>query len=128
MHRLSILLLTAALLGASPARAMRAHDFIDADQRVSTAARGERPAVLVVEQAPDTPAPASADHDLLPPAPSPTPAAATTVSSPVPEPSGLAMLTLGLLLLFLQPHKRVERLLDEAECGHSHRNDRKNPV
>jgi len=105
MKRLALLILSAALLGASPAWAMRARDYIDADQRAKVTLAGERKAlVLTVAQQPQ--AAATSDAALLATPEQARNVAANPVLSPVPEPSGYAMLGLGLLLLLLKPSVR----------------------
>lgn len=111
MQRLTALVLLSAVLGAGPASAMRAHDYLDADQRGPVTLPAERPTVAItVADTSATPAtPAAADAQLAPPEQqSGSNAVATPVLSPVPEPSGLAMLACGLLLLLLTPFGRDE--------------------
>lgn len=105
MKRLALLILSTALLGVSPAWAMRAHDYIDADQRAKVTLPGEQEAlVLTVAQQPQ--AAATSDAALLATPEQAQNVAARPVVSPVPEPSGYAMLGLGLLLLLLKPSAR----------------------
>lgn len=115
MTRLSLLILSTAVLGLSPAWAMRAHDYVDADQRASVTLQHERARTTTIEAtldpAPAT-APATQDADLLPPHPQGQAATPPPAVSTVPEPSGSAMLICGLVLLLLQPHKHVERFKD----------------
>lgn len=110
MNRLSLLIVSAALLGASPARAMRAHDYLDADQRAGVTLGHKHATVATIEARLDA-VPAPAEHEAELPAPhaQPQAAAPAPVVSTVPEPSGSAMLVCGLVLLLLQPHKQVER-------------------
>lgn len=108
MKRLTALVLLSAVLGAGPASAMRAHDYLDADQRGPVTLPAERPSAAITVA--DTPPPqAAADAQLAPPdQQSGANAVATPMVSPVPEPSGLAMLACGLLLLLLAPFGRDE--------------------
>jgi hypothetical protein len=106
MKRLTALVLLSAVLGAGPASAMRAHDFLDADQRGKVTLPAELPHVAItVQAAPETPA--AADTSLAPLEPAPkSDAVATPVVSPVPEPSGLTMLACGMLLLLFATQGR----------------------
>ncbi|WP_166454938.1 PEP-CTERM sorting domain-containing protein [Duganella aquatilis] len=89
---------------------MRAHEFIDADQRVPVTLPSDRAtevismtpaldAAAVLTPAPEQPLAAQQQPQaVLPPA-----------ASPVPEPSGWVLMVLGMLLLFLvQPRKTEE--------------------
>lgn len=108
MKRLTALCLLSALLAAGPASAMRARDYVDADQRGKVTLPAELPHTAITMQAPPEPA---AEASLVQPEPEPAPktdAAATPVVSAVPEPSGLAMLACGLLLLLFVPYSRNE--------------------
>lgn len=100
-----IVILLCSVLCASPAWAMRAHDYIDADQRAKVTLRGEQRTPVVTVAAP-APTPNEADASLLPTAEQAQAAAAKSVVSPVPEPSGYVMLGLGLLLLLLRPSQQ----------------------
>lgn len=93
MRRRACFILFSVWCCASPAWAMRAHEFIDADQRVN------------VTLPPQEQQRASAFDEAWLPAPVPeqTAANAKPVLSPVPEPSGYAMLAMGLLMLLLMP-------------------------
>jgi len=93
MRRRAWFILFSVWCSVSPAWAMRAHEFIDADQRVN------------VTLSPQEQQRASAFDEAWLPAPVPeqTAANAKPVLSPVPEPSGYAMLAMGLLLLLLMP-------------------------
>jgi hypothetical protein len=107
MKRLTALvLLLSAALGAGPASAMRAHEYLDADQRgpvvLSTEPSG---AVSTMPAPPETSATADAQLALPERPPQPAEVAAPMVST-VPEPSGLAMLACGLLLLLFAPYGR----------------------
>lgn len=116
MQRLTALVLLSAVLGAGPASAMRAHDYLDADQRGPVTLPAERPTVAItVADTSATPATPAADAQLAPPEQqSGSNAVATPVLSPVPEPSGLAMLASGLLLLLLAPFGRdADQILPE---------------
>ncbi|MBV7538438.1 hypothetical protein KW842_21925 [Duganella sp. sic0402] len=111
MKQLFFLILCTALWGTSPAWAMRAHDYIDADQRTKVTLPGEQdPPVLTLErqlQASHAMEAAEVAEAALLPTPQQTQAAAVRpVASPVPEPSGVTMLGLGLLMLFLMPYKK----------------------
>jgi hypothetical protein len=111
MKRLFFLILCSALWGASPAWAMRAHDYIDADQRAKVTLQGEQdPPVLVLEQQLQASHAAEAgdvaEAALWPTSEQAQAAAVRPVASPVPEPSGVTMLGLGLLMLFLMPYKK----------------------
>lgn len=103
MKRRVWFILFSVLCGASPAWAMRAHDYIDADQRATVTLPGQHAAlILAADQAPL--AAAATEGALLPTQEQAQQAgAATPVVSPVPEPPGYAMLGLGLLLLLLTP-------------------------
>ena len=112
--RSASLILCGALLAAGPvsAMAMRAHDFIDADQRVPVTLPSDRvTTALSLEPALDTAA-------VLTPAPeqpltAPQPAHAAVpppAASPVPEPSGWVLMACGALLLFLVPHRKAEEV------------------
>jgi|GEM_PF-3996891 len=113
MKRLTALVLLSVVLGASPASAMRAHDYLDADQRGPVVLSTEASAAASsVPAAPDTPV--SADAQLaLPEQPRQPAEAAAPVVSPVPEPSGLVMLACGLLLLLFAPYRREEAISPE---------------
>lgn len=103
MKRLTALVLLSAVLGAGPASAMRAHEYLDADQRGPVTLPAERSAAITVQALPEQSA--NADAQLAPPQqPAQPDAVATPVVSPVPEPSGLLMLACGLLLLLLGPY------------------------
>lgn len=93
MRRRACFILFSVWCSVSSAWAMRAHEFIDADQRVN------------VTLPPQEQQRASAFDEAWLPAPVPeqTVANAKPVLSPVPEPSGYAMLGMGLLLLLLMP-------------------------
>lgn len=102
---LTALCLLGLLLGAGPAWAVRAHDYIDADHRTSVSLPGDRRGqVPTVSGEAEKPAPTmeniEADATRTPPREQvgtpPVPA------SPVPELSGSAMLGLGLMLLLLR--------------------------
>lgn len=103
MRRRAWFILFSVWCSASPAWAMRAHEFIDADQRVNVTLPQPHatPAIAVEPQRPS-----ALDEAWLPMlvlVREQTPADAKPVLSPVPEPSGYAMLGLGLLLLVLMP-------------------------
>jgi hypothetical protein len=108
--RSASLMLCGALLAAGPvsAMAMRAHDFIDADQRVPVTLPSDSiTTALSMEPALDTaavltPAP---EQPLTAPQP-PRAALPPPAASAVPEPSGWVLMVLGGLLLFLMPHKK----------------------
>ncbi|WP_432381233.1 hypothetical protein [Duganella sp. P38] len=104
MRRLALLGLCGSL-AASPASAMRARQYIDADQRAPVAlAQDQRAPLIAIAQQP--PGADLAQALRLPP-PEETPlATAPLAASPVPEPSGYVMLGWGLLLLLLRPHGR----------------------
>lgn len=101
MRRRAWFILFSVWCSASPAWGMRAHEFIDADQRVNVTLPQPHatPAIAVEPQR------ASALDEAWLPAPvrEQTSADDKPVVSPVPEPSGYAMLGLGLLLLVLMP-------------------------
>jgi hypothetical protein len=105
----STLLLCGALLTAGQACAMRAHEFIDADQRAPVTLASDRNiAAITLEPALDTAA-------VLTPAPEqalPAHAAVPPLASPVPEPSGWMMLLCGALMLVLVPNKKAETVFN----------------
>lgn len=109
--RSASLIACGALLAASaaPAMAMRAHDFIDADQRVQVTLPSDRvTSVISMEPAPGTAAALTlAPEQPLAEAP-PHAALPPPAASPVPEPSGWMLMVCGALLLFLVPHKKPE--------------------
>jgi hypothetical protein len=105
MKRLTTVILLYAVLGAGPASAMRAHDYLDADQRGPVTLPARQLENLVLPAAPDVPA--ADDNTQLPtPDQQTAAAAAPQVPSAVPEPSALTMLACGLLLLLFAPYGR----------------------
>jgi len=104
MLRLSRWILCVALLGPSPAWAMRTVDFID-EQRGPVIVPGEqRTPVITLEPTLKMPDPAEAAQ--LPTREQAQVVTVPQVASPVPEASGVLMLGMGLLLLLLKPYKR----------------------
>ncbi|MYM28752.1 hypothetical protein GTP58_10495 [Duganella sp. CY15W] len=109
MKRYTALLLLPALLAAGSASAMRAPDYIDADQRTSVTLRDDHPpmAIAATDGGATTTAITAGDVALLPVRPQGHPQATQVpVTSAVPEPSGWAMLFCGALLLLLVPNRR----------------------
>ncbi|MYM70147.1 hypothetical protein GTP45_25570 [Pseudoduganella sp. FT55W] len=105
MKRLISLVLLGALLGAGPAYAMRAREYIDADQRAAITLAAERAQTINIAPALETAS--NTDEAQLPtPEQRAKATAATPVVSSVPEPSGLALLACGLVLLLLAPSGR----------------------
>jgi hypothetical protein len=103
MKRLTTVVLLSAVLGAGPASAMRAHEYLDADQRGPVTLPAHQWADLVL---PATPEVQAADDKTQLRTPDSQAAAAPQVPSAVPEPSALAMLACGLLLLLFAPYGR----------------------
>ncbi|SHN36006.1 hypothetical protein SAMN05192549_108120 [Duganella sacchari] len=110
MKRYTALLLLPALLAVGSASAMRAPDFIDADQRATVTLRDDHPTVAIaVTNVAATTAVTAGDATLLParqPDHAQSAPVPVTVTSAVPEPSGWAMLFCGALLLLLVPYRR----------------------
>jgi hypothetical protein len=114
MFRRAVLILC-SVWAASPALAMRAPDYLDADQRMTVTLPSEQitPVITVVPQLQAAEAEEAAQ---LPTRQQAQVAATQQIASPVPEPSGLVMLGLGLLLLLLKPYKRDgEAIADDPE-------------
>lgn len=109
MKPLATLVLLSAVLGAGPASAMRAHDYLDADRRAQITLP-EPPAELTIPATLEPPAPADATQ-LPTPEQQAKAAAAAPVTSPVPEPSAVAMLACGLLLLLFAPYGRNDDVI-----------------
>jgi hypothetical protein len=104
MFRRAILILC-SLWAASPALAMRAPDYLDADQRTTVTLPGEQTTPLITMDLPPQAVVESGASEL------PTREQTQTVItqqivSTVPEPSGIVMFGFGLLLLWLKPCKR----------------------
>lgn len=108
MKRYTALLLLPALLAVGSASAMRAPDFIDADQRATVTLRDDHPTVATAAaDVAAAPAVTAGDVALLPVRPQDHPQATQVpVTSAVPEPSGWSMLFCGALLLLLVPNRR----------------------
>ena len=109
MKRYSALLLLPALLAIGSASAMRAPDFIDADQRASVTLRDDhQPMAIAAADGGATATAVTAGDAALLPAQRQDHAQVTPmpVTSAVPEPSGWAMLFCGALLLLLVPYRR----------------------
>jgi hypothetical protein len=103
--RATALVVCCALFAAAPACAMRAHDFIDADQRTDVTLPGDLTTLILPAQHTGIPA---ASDEYLQPAPEQPHVTPRPITSPVPEPSGWMLLACGLLMLSLTRYRRAE--------------------